>query len=129
MALSANTQRGLPDAEPSVAPRELDETLRGLVDGGQRFETVIMEMPGHLLDLPDGECDDDIVSIAEKPYDWSQTRIIRKPLPMLHSEGTISRQCQTRCGPRGLSGSFQKRYVLVTFPAMKPRHCRPIMTP
>ncbi|KAI8713052.1 Protein kinase domain-containing protein [Fusarium sp. LHS14.1] len=52
MSDSTSGQYGLPDLAPSVPSRAVDGAFQEIVNSGRQFSTVVVEVPGHLLDLP-----------------------------------------------------------------------------
>jgi hypothetical protein len=55
MSKAAAEQRGLLELTQAISSRSANESLEKLIASGQKFENVVMTMPGYLLDLPEGE--------------------------------------------------------------------------
>ena len=55
MSKAAADRRGLPELTQAVSSRYADESLEKLIASGQKFDNVVLAMPGYLLDLPEGQ--------------------------------------------------------------------------
>ncbi|KAK4167852.1 hypothetical protein QBC43DRAFT_125325 [Cladorrhinum sp. PSN259] len=67
MAMPGDSMSGMPGPQPSITSREVDETLRTLLDGGQKFQTGIVNMPGFFLDLPNEQDDQETAPPSYAP--------------------------------------------------------------
>jgi hypothetical protein len=54
MSEAAAERHGLPDLTQVVSSRHADEALEKSLASGQKFDNVVMTMPGHFLDFPKG---------------------------------------------------------------------------